>query len=57
VQIIIADVDAEGRALATGTTFALSGPVRAMGESDDCINRLATKAGCKFSISSPLPPP
>jgi small subunit ribosomal protein S21e len=47
VQIAIADVDAEGKALPTSTTFALSGPVRAMGESDDSLNRLATKAGCR----------
>ena len=48
VQISIADVDANGRALNTSTTFALSGPVRAMGESDDSINRLAQKAGRAF---------
>ena len=47
VQISIADVDADGRALPTSTTFALSGQVRAMGEGDDSINRLATKAGCE----------
>ena len=45
VQISIADVDADGRALSTSTTFALCGQVRAMGESDDSLNRLATKAG------------
>ncbi|TFY81710.1 hypothetical protein EWM64_g2310 [Hericium alpestre] len=45
VQISVADVDANGRALSTSTSFALSGPVRAMGEGDDSINRLATKAG------------
>ena len=53
VQITIADVDAEGKALSTGTTFALSGAVRAMGESDDSINRLATKAGRKFLDTPP----
>lgn len=47
VQISIVDVDAEGKALPTSTSFALSGQVRAMGESDDSLNRLATKAGCK----------
>ena len=47
VQIVIADVDANGRALSTSTSFALSGQVRAQGESDDSVNRLATKAGCK----------
>ena len=45
VQIAVADVDANGRALSTYTSFALSGQVRAMGESDDSLNRLATKAG------------
>ena len=45
VQISVADVDADGRALSTSTTFALCGQVRAMGESDDSLNRLATKAG------------
>ena len=53
VQITIIDVDAEGKALSTGTTFALSGDVRAMGESDDSVNRLATKAGRKLSFSIP----
>lgn len=45
VQIAIADVDAEGKILPTSTSFALSGQVRADGEGDDSINRLATKAG------------
>jgi hypothetical protein len=47
VQITIADVDEEGKITSTGTSFALCGQVRANGESDDSINRLATKAGCK----------
>jgi len=45
VQISIVDVDANGRALNTSTTFALCGQVRSQGEGDDSINRLATKAG------------
>ncbi|TCD68897.1 GTPase activating protein [Steccherinum ochraceum] len=45
VQLSVADVDANGRALSTSTSFALSGQVRAQGESDDSLNRLATKAG------------
>ena len=45
VQIVVADVDPNGRALPTSTSFALCGQVRAMGESDDSLNRLATKAG------------
>lgn len=48
VQLNIVDVDAEGKAMSTSTSFALSGQVRAMGESDDSINRLATKAGRKL---------
>jgi len=47
VQISIVDVDAEGKALQTSTTFAFCGQVRANGESDDSLNRLATKAGCE----------
>ena len=52
VQISIADVDANGRALGTSSTFALCGQVRSQGESDDSINRLATKAGRTLSILS-----
>ena len=47
IQISVADVDANGVAQGTSTSFAISGPVRAMGESDDSLNRLATKAGCE----------
>lgn len=47
VQIAIADVDANGRALNTSTTFALCGQVRSQGEGDDSMNRLATRAGCE----------
>jgi hypothetical protein len=50
VQISIVDVGPDGRALNTSTTFALCGQVRSQGESDDCINRLATKAGREFSL-------
>jgi ribosomal S21e-like protein len=50
VQIVIADVDANGRALSTSTSFALSGQVRAQGEGDDSLNRLATKAGRKLVL-------
>lgn len=52
VQINVADVDADGRAQRTFTTFAFSGPVRAMGESDDSLNRLATKAGLLRNVWS-----
>src|ERR1700722_4084978 len=47
VQIVVADVDAQGLAMSTNTTFALCGQVRSQGESDNCINWLATKAGRK----------
>jgi len=50
VQVVIADVDANGRALSSSTSFALSGQVRAQGEGDDSLNRLATKAGCKLEV-------
>lgn len=49
MQISIADVDANGRALGTSTTFALCGQVRSQGESDDSLNRLATRAGRAYS--------
>jgi hypothetical protein len=51
VQISIADVDSNGRALPTSTTFALCGQVRSQGESDDAMNRLATRAGCEPRFS------
>ena len=54
VQISVVDVDADGRALPTSTTFALCGQVRAMGESDDSLNRLATKAGCEYLQLKPV---
>ncbi|KAG6333962.1 hypothetical protein ID866_5130 [Astraeus odoratus] len=50
VQVNIADVDANGRALPTYTSFALCGQVRSQGESDDSLNRLATKAGSRSSM-------
>lgn len=52
VQIAVADVDSNGRALPTSTSFALCGQVRAMGESDDSLNRLATKAGLLRNVWS-----
>jgi hypothetical protein len=48
VQIAVADVDANGRALGTTTTFALCGQVRSQGEADDSLNRLATGKGCEY---------
>ncbi|KAG6856297.1 hypothetical protein H0H87_005710 [Tephrocybe sp. NHM501043] len=52
VQISIVDVDANGIALNTSTSFALCGQVRSQGESDDSINRLATKAGLLRNVWS-----
>merc|ERR1712176_1095733 len=46
IQLIIADVDEKtGRMLSTNKTYAICGAIRRMGESDDCINRLAKKDG------------
>jgi small subunit ribosomal protein S21e len=45
VQISIAKVDENGRYTGENHTFALSGFVRAMGESDDAMNRLAQRDG------------
>ena len=50
MQISVADVDANGRALGTSTSFALCGQVRSQGESDDSLNRLATKEGRKCTF-------
>ena len=45
VQINVLDVDENGVALNTNTTFALSGRVRATGTSDACLNRLLHEKG------------
>ncbi|CAH0382812.1 unnamed protein product [Bemisia tabaci] len=45
VQIAIADVDASGRMTDTVKHYAICGEIRRMGESDDCIYRLAKKDG------------
>ena len=46
IQINIADVDeTTGRMTSTYKTYAICGQIRRMGESDDCINRLAKKDG------------
>ncbi len=45
VQINIGDVDATGRLTGSFKSYALSGFVRSMGESDDSLNRLATTDG------------
>jgi len=44
IQINLADVDeTTGRMTETVKTYAICGAIRRMGESDDCINRLAKK--------------
>ncbi|WRT67924.1 uncharacterized protein IL334_004898 [Kwoniella shivajii] len=46
IQIQVADVDADGKAIkGQGTTIAICGRIRAQGDSDDSINRIATKEG------------
>nr|CAD7409640.1 unnamed protein product [Timema poppensis] len=46
IQINIAEVDpATGRMTETSKMYAICGAIRRMGESDDCINRLAKKDG------------
>lgn len=45
MQISIAKVDENGRHSGENQTYALCGFVRAMGESDDALNRLAQKDG------------
>ncbi|KAJ3114141.1 hypothetical protein HDU96_002522 [Phlyctochytrium bullatum] len=45
VQINIGEVDATGRYTGQTKTYALSGFVRSLGESDDSLNRLATQDG------------
>ena len=51
IQIQVADVDSEGKAIkGQATTIAICGKIRAQGDSDDSINRIATKEGRKFWI-------
>ena len=46
IQINFADVDeTTGRMTGSYKTYAVCGAIRRMGESDDCINRLAKKDG------------
>lgn len=52
-QITIAKVDENGRAIqGENVIYALSGFVRAMGESDDALNRLAQRDGLLKSVWS-----
>ncbi|XP_041357007.1 uncharacterized protein LOC121374129 [Gigantopelta aegis] len=44
IQINLANVDeSTGRMTGSNTTYAICGAIRRMGESDDCINRLAKR--------------
>ncbi|KAF2006365.1 hypothetical protein P154DRAFT_517989 [Amniculicola lignicola CBS 123094] len=52
VQISIGKVDENGRYTGENQTYALSGFVRAMGESDDSMNRLTQKDGFLKSVWS-----
>ncbi|OCF45989.1 30S small subunit ribosomal protein S21e [Kwoniella heveanensis CBS 569] len=46
IQIQVADVDADGKAIkGSSTPIVICGRIRAQGDSDDSINRIATKAG------------
>ena len=45
MQISVAKVDENGRYTGENEIYALCGFVRAMGESDDSINRLAQRDG------------
>nr|ABW23150.1 ribosomal protein rps21 [Arenicola marina] len=46
IQMNLAEVDeTTGRMTGTYKTYAVCGQIRRMGESDDCINRLAKKDG------------
>nr|ALS04598.1 40S ribosomal protein S21 [Pseudodiaptomus poplesia]ALS04796.1 40S ribosomal protein S21 [Pseudodiaptomus poplesia]ALS04903.1 40S ribosomal protein S21 [Pseudodiaptomus poplesia]ALS04938.1 40S ribosomal protein S21 [Pseudodiaptomus poplesia] len=46
IQINFAEVDeVTGRMTGNNKTYAICGAIRRMGESDDCLNRLAKKDG------------
>lgn len=52
VQINVGDVDASGKLTGTYKTFSICGYIRAMGESDDSINRLASGANIMKGVWS-----
>lgn len=55
MQISIAKVDESGKAVpGENHVYALSGFVRAMGESDDALNRLAQRDGLLKAVWSPV---
>lgn len=45
MQLSVGKVDENGRYTGENQVYALCGFVRAMGEGDDCVNRLAQKDG------------
>ena len=47
VQIMVSEVDENGELTGKHKTYNFSGFVRALGEIDDSLNRLATADGCK----------
>lgn len=52
MQINVAEVDESGKMIqGKNVTYAFSGFVRSMGESDDSLNMLATQDGCKSAIT------
>ncbi len=53
MQISIAKVDENGRYTGENQVYALCGFVRAMGEGDDSLNRLAQRDGLLKSVWSP----
>merc|ERR1712029_806665 len=58
IQMNIVDVDEPtGRMTSTFKTYAICGQIRRMGESDDCINRLAKKEESSPRISKVCPIP
>ncbi|KAH7556391.1 hypothetical protein BM1_05825 [Bipolaris maydis] len=52
VQLSIGKVDENGRYTGDNQVYAISGFVRAMGESDDSLNRLTQKDGFLKSVWS-----
>lgn len=53
IQLSIAEVDPQtGRMTENSKLYALCGPIRRMGESDDCIVRLAKKDGILAKLVS-----
>ncbi|RIA94742.1 30S ribosomal protein S21e [Glomus cerebriforme] len=52
VQISVADVDENGKLTGTSKTYNFCGFIRALGEIDDSLNRLATEDGYLESVWS-----